>query len=60
MGFLGLGFLMPALVHTDPTHSKIAICQLVTSAHVMSGIVHLAQHSTSIMAVLAEMSEQYL
>ena len=39
-----LGFSMPALVHTDPTHSNTAICELVTSARVVSEIVHLAQH----------------
>ena len=43
--FFGLGFLMPALVHTDPTHSNTAICQLVTSARVVLEIVHLAQHN---------------
>ena len=36
---------MPALVHTDPTHSNTAICQLVTSARVVLEIVHLAQHN---------------
>ena len=35
---------MPALVHTDPTHSNTAICQLVTSACVVLEIIHLAQH----------------
>ena len=31
-------------VHTDQTHSNTGICQLVTSAHVVSEIVRLAQH----------------
>ena len=49
---------MPALVHTDPIHSKSAICQLVTSALVVLEIVHLAQHKHN--GSHSEMPEQYL